>query len=117
MHHNLKPHYILLRSQIYPDSLWSLVHAADLFGKNLADFLATQVDAMDKEGNYNFTNAKYGFDPYVLNQGGCNNGAQDLYPHGAVITPTQAILDGESSKHEQSEVGIKRVVLFYSYLH
>ena len=71
------------------------MHAADLFGKNLADFLATQVDAMDKEGNYNFTNAKYGFDPYVLNQGGCNNGASGLYPHGAVITRTQAILDGE----------------------
>jgi len=70
------------------------VKAADLFGENLADFLATQVNAMDKEGNYNFTNAKYGFDPYVLNQGGCNNGAPGLYPHGAVITPTQAILDG-----------------------
>merc|ERR1712117_435127 len=70
------------------------VKAANLFGENLADFLATQVNAMDKEGNYNFTNAKYGFDPYVLNQGGCNNGASGLYPHGAVITRTQAILDG-----------------------
>ena len=71
------------------------MQAADLFGENLADFLATQVNAMDKEGNYNFTNANYGFDPYVLNQGGCSYGASDFYPHGAVITSTQAILDGE----------------------
>ena len=69
--------------------------AANLYGKHLADFLATQVNAMDKEGNYNFTNAKYGFDPHALNQGGCSNGAPGLYPHGAVITPTKAILDGE----------------------
>ena len=69
--------------------------AADKYGKNVADFLATQCNATDIEGNYDFKNAKYNFNPQVLNQGGCDSGEPGSYPHGAVITPSKVILERE----------------------
>ena len=69
--------------------------AADKYGKNLADFLATHVNATDNEGNYDFTNAKYNFNAQGLNQGGCNSGEPGSYPHGSVITPPNVILERE----------------------
>ena len=90
----LKGHPVYV-PQISSDLLLSTMIAADKYGKNVADFLATQCNATDIEGNYDFKNAKYNFNPQVLNQGGCSSGEPGSYPHGAVITPSKVILERE----------------------
>ena len=71
------------------------------YGKRVADFLATHINAVDEEGNYDFTKAKYNFNPSILNRGGCSYnlfGTGSTEPHGAVGTPSDVILQSEGFK-------------------
>ena len=60
----------------------------------MADFLAKHVNAMNGEGDYHFTHARYNFTPSALNHGGCRNGVFGTEPQGAVGTPYDVILQG-----------------------
>ena len=53
--------------------------AGEKYGKNVADFLAAHLNAIDKEtGEYDFASATYTFDPASVNTGGfCNTDDPD----------------------------------------
>merc|ERR1719264_125229 len=85
--------------------------AAMKYGKRVADFLATHINAVDEEGNYDFTKAKYNFNPSILNRGGCSYnlfGTGSTEPHGAVGTPSDVILQKKAMQVRYYNVDMTR---------